>query len=105
MPLCRWDRRVLLGPDVLGRAHADAPVDARSPRSAWPCRWSCPDTGPASPGPVLSVLRGSGELPTGFGALVVATGAVGGFGPVLAVAVLLSGDTPARTAVVRRPSR
>ncbi|MFF1795605.1 cation:proton antiporter, partial [Kitasatospora sp. NPDC058263] len=45
-------------------------------------------------------LRDSGELPTPFGSLVMATGAVGEFGPIIAVAILLSGNSPARTAVI-----
>ncbi|MER5353043.1 cation:proton antiporter [Kitasatospora sp. NPDC002551] len=51
-------------------------------------------------GTILPVLRDAGELPTPFGSLVMATGAVGEFGPIIAVAVLLSGNTPARTAVI-----
>ncbi|MET9404059.1 cation:proton antiporter [Kitasatospora sp. NPDC002965] len=51
-------------------------------------------------GTILPILRDSGELPTPFGSLVMATGAVGEFGPIIAIAVLLSGNTPARTAVI-----
>lgn len=40
------------------------------------------------------------ELPTPFGSLVMATGAVGEFGPIIAVAVLLSGNSAGRTAVI-----
>ncbi|MFC5668138.1 cation:proton antiporter [Kitasatospora misakiensis] len=51
-------------------------------------------------GTILPILRDAGELPTPFGALVMATGAVGEFGPIIAVAVLLSGNSPGRTAVI-----
>ncbi|MFF2039160.1 cation:proton antiporter [Kitasatospora sp. NPDC058170] len=51
-------------------------------------------------GTILPILRDAGELPTPFGLLVMATGAVGEFGPIIAVAVLLSGNTPLRTAVI-----
>nr|WP_223242705.1 cation:proton antiporter [Streptomyces sp. CBMA123] len=51
-------------------------------------------------GTILPILRDSGELPTPFGSLVMATGAVGEFGPIIAIAVLLSGNSPARTAII-----
>ncbi|WP_406093493.1 cation:proton antiporter [Kitasatospora purpeofusca] len=51
-------------------------------------------------GTVLPILRDAGELPTPFGSLVMATGAVGEFGPIIAVAVLLSGNSAGRTAVI-----
>ncbi|MEV7781743.1 cation:proton antiporter [Kitasatospora sp. NPDC088351] len=51
-------------------------------------------------GTILPILRDAGELPTPFGSLVMATGAVGEFGPIIAIAALLSGNTPARAAVI-----
>ncbi|WP_035805657.1 cation:proton antiporter [Kitasatospora mediocidica] len=51
-------------------------------------------------GTVLPILRDSGELGTRFGSLVMATGSVGEFGPIIAIAVLLSGNTPGRSAVI-----
>ncbi|AUG76839.1 sodium:proton exchanger [Kitasatospora sp. MMS16-BH015] len=51
-------------------------------------------------GTILPILRDSGELPTPFGAMTMATGAVGEFGPIVAIAVLLSGNSPARSAVI-----
>ncbi|WP_031077559.1 cation:proton antiporter [Streptomyces sp. NRRL WC-3742] len=51
-------------------------------------------------GTILPILRDSGELSTPFGSLVMATGAVGEFAPIIAVAALLSGNSPARTAVI-----
>ncbi|MFJ3215950.1 cation:proton antiporter [Kitasatospora sp. NPDC086801] len=51
-------------------------------------------------GTILPILRDSGELPTPFGSLVMATGAVGEFGPIIAIAILLSGNSPARTAAI-----
>lgn len=52
-------------------------------------------------GAVLPMLRDSGVLRTRFGTVVMAFGAVGEFGPVIAMAVLLSGRAPgAATAVL-----
>ncbi|WP_344465341.1 cation:proton antiporter [Kitasatospora kazusensis] len=51
-------------------------------------------------GTILPVLRDAGDLPTPFGAMAMATGAVGEFGPIIAVALLLSGNAPARSAVI-----
>ncbi|WP_441246468.1 cation:proton antiporter [Kitasatospora sp. McL0602] len=51
-------------------------------------------------GTILPILRDSGELPTPFGAMTMATGAVGEFGPIIAIAVLLSGNSPGRSAVI-----
>ncbi|MFJ9519769.1 cation:proton antiporter [Kitasatospora sp. NPDC101801] len=51
-------------------------------------------------GTILPILRDSGALPSPFGAMTMATGAVGEFGPIIAIAVLLSGNTPAKSAVI-----
>ncbi len=51
-------------------------------------------------GTVLPILRDAGDLETRFGSFVLAAGAVGEFGPILAVALLLSGQRPAHTAAV-----
>ncbi|MFJ9695081.1 cation:proton antiporter [Kitasatospora sp. NPDC101183] len=51
-------------------------------------------------GTILPILRDSGELSSPFGSLVMATGAVGEFAPIIAIAALLSGNSPARTAVI-----
>ncbi|MFB7618291.1 cation:proton antiporter [Kitasatospora sp. NPDC056181] len=51
-------------------------------------------------GTILPILRDAGELPTPFGSLVMATGAVGEFAPIIAIAVLLSGNAPARSALI-----
>ncbi|MER5638573.1 cation:proton antiporter [Kitasatospora sp. NPDC002227] len=51
-------------------------------------------------GTILPILRDSGDLPTPFGAMTMATGAVGEFGPIIAIAVLLSGNSPLRSAVI-----
>ncbi|MFI5528165.1 cation:proton antiporter [Kitasatospora sp. NPDC051853] len=51
-------------------------------------------------GTILPILRDSGALPTPFGSMTMATGAVGEFGPIVAIAVLLSGNTPAKSAVI-----
>ncbi|GAA1182379.1 Kef-type K+ transport system membrane component KefB [Kitasatospora gansuensis] len=51
-------------------------------------------------GTILPILRDSGTLPTPFGSMTMATGAVGEFGPIIAIAVLLSGNTPVRSAVI-----
>ncbi|GGR21568.1 cation:proton antiporter [Streptomyces roseolus] len=51
-------------------------------------------------GTVLPVLRDSGGLRGRFGSVVMAFGAVGEFGPIIAMALLLSGRTAARSAVL-----
>lgn len=51
-------------------------------------------------GAVLPILRDSGSLRGRFGTVVMAFGAVGEFGPIIAMAVLLSGRGPGRAGVV-----
>ncbi|WP_344831458.1 cation:proton antiporter [Actinocorallia longicatena] len=51
-------------------------------------------------GTTLPMVRDAGLLPTGFGARVLAVGALGEFGPILAVAILLTDDHPVRTIVL-----
>ncbi|MER6673030.1 cation:proton antiporter [Streptomyces sp. NPDC000983] len=51
-------------------------------------------------GVVLPVLRDAGQLRSRFGSVMSAVGAVGEFGPIIAVAVLLSGRSPGRSTVV-----
>ncbi|NBE55899.1 cation:proton antiporter [Streptomyces boluensis] len=51
-------------------------------------------------GTVLPMLRDSGELRGPFGTVMSAFGAVGEFGPVVAMALLLSGRKPAESAVL-----
>ncbi|MFH9614046.1 cation:proton antiporter [Streptomyces pratensis] len=51
-------------------------------------------------GTVLPMLRDSGELRGRFGTVMSAFGAVGEFGPVVAVALLLSGRRPAESAAL-----
>ncbi|MEU1281741.1 cation:proton antiporter [Streptomyces sp. NPDC005805] len=51
-------------------------------------------------GTVLPILRDGGDLDTPFGRTVSAFGAVGEFGPVVAVALLLSGRKPGESAVL-----
>lgn len=52
-------------------------------------------------GTVLPILRDSGDLEGRFGTVMMAFGAVGEFGPIIAMAVLLSGRRPgAATAVL-----
>jgi Kef-type K+ transport system membrane component KefB len=48
-------------------------------------------------GTVLPILRDSGDLRGRFGTVVLAFGAVGEFGPVIAMALLLSGRRPAES--------
>lgn len=52
-------------------------------------------------GTVLPMLRDSGELRGRFGTVISAFGAVGEFGPVIAVALLLSGRRPAESAALQ----
>ena len=51
-------------------------------------------------GTILPVLRDAGQLQTPFGASVMAIGAVGEFGPLLAVTIFLSGRSPGRASAV-----
>lgn len=51
-------------------------------------------------GTLLPVLRDAGDLRTAFGIGVLAVGAVGEFGPLLAISVFLSGRTPLISALV-----
>ncbi|MFC5790593.1 cation:proton antiporter [Agromyces tardus] len=51
-------------------------------------------------GAILPVLRDSGDLGTPFGIAVVALGAVGEFGPLLAISLFLSGRQPWQSALV-----
>ncbi|MFD5875392.1 cation:proton antiporter [Streptomyces sp. NPDC060322] len=51
-------------------------------------------------GTVLPMLRDGGELKGRFGTVMTAFGAVGEFGPVVAVALLLSGRRPAESAAL-----
>jgi Kef-type K+ transport system membrane component KefB len=51
-------------------------------------------------GALVPLLRDAGELRTRFGTAVVAVGAVGEFGPLIAISVFLSGRDPGKAAVV-----
>lgn len=51
-------------------------------------------------GTVLPVLRDAGDLRSRFGAVMMAVGAVGEFGPVIAMALLLSGRSPGESTVL-----
>lgn len=51
-------------------------------------------------GTIMPVLRDAGELESRFGTAVLAIGAAGEFGPLIAVALFLSGHSPASEAVV-----
>ncbi|MET9696169.1 cation:proton antiporter [Streptomyces sp. NPDC006529] len=51
-------------------------------------------------GTVLPVLRDAGDLRGRFGSVVMAMGSIGEFGPVIAMALLLSGRAPARSAAL-----
>ncbi|MDH2391681.1 cation:proton antiporter [Streptomyces sp. HNM0663] len=51
-------------------------------------------------GTVLPVLRDSGDLGTPFGPVMLAFGAVGEFGPIIAMALLLSGRNPGQSTVL-----
>jgi Kef-type K+ transport system membrane component KefB len=51
-------------------------------------------------GTILPPLRDSGLLATPLGGRVLAVGALGEFGPIVAVALLLTTDNPARTALL-----
>ncbi|WP_329117524.1 cation:proton antiporter [Streptomyces sp. NBC_01465] len=51
-------------------------------------------------GTVLPVLRDSGDLHSRFGSVMMAVGAVGEFGPIIAMALLLSGRNPGESTVL-----
>ncbi|GAA1737006.1 cation:proton antiporter [Isoptericola hypogeus] len=51
-------------------------------------------------GVILPIVRDGGATGTPFGDRVLAVGTVGEFGPILAIAFVLSGDRPAQTLVV-----
>lgn len=51
-------------------------------------------------GTLLPMLRDSGVAGTRIGAFVLAIGSVGEFGPIVAIALLLTGDSPARTSLL-----
>lgn len=51
-------------------------------------------------GTIMPVLRDSGDLGTPFGIAVIALGAVGEFGPLLAISIFLSGRSPLLATVV-----
>jgi Kef-type K+ transport system membrane component KefB len=51
-------------------------------------------------GTIMPVLRDTGELRTPFGTAVIAVGAVGEFGPLIAISLFLSGRRPGTATVV-----
>ncbi|WP_136709345.1 cation:proton antiporter [Agromyces sp. H66] len=51
-------------------------------------------------GTIMPVLRDSGDLRTPFGISVIALGAIGEFGPLLAISLFLSGRSPLTAALV-----
>ncbi|MFD8571526.1 cation:proton antiporter [Streptomyces sp. NPDC057694] len=51
-------------------------------------------------GTILPVLRDSGDLHSRFGSVLMAFGAVGEFGPIIAMALLLSGRSPLDSALL-----
>lgn len=51
-------------------------------------------------GTILPVLRDAGDTQSRFGSVMMAMGAVGEFGPIIAMALLLSGRAPGRSAAL-----
>ena len=51
-------------------------------------------------GTLMPILRDAGELRTPFGGAIIAIGAVGEFGPLIAISLFLSGRNPGIAAVV-----
>lgn len=51
-------------------------------------------------GSILPILGDAGVLSTSFGARIMAIGALGEFGPIVAVALLLTSDTPLKTSLL-----
>lgn len=51
-------------------------------------------------GTLIPILRDAGELPTRFGGYLLAAGAVGEFGPILLITVVLAGGQPLEEALI-----
>ena len=51
-------------------------------------------------GTILPILRDTGDLETPFGTFILSAGAIGEFGPILAIALLLSSESVVHTLVV-----
>ncbi|GAA1960343.1 cation:proton antiporter [Nocardioides panacihumi] len=51
-------------------------------------------------GTILPILRDTGDADTPFGSFILSAGAIGEFGPIVAIALLLSGDSVWHTVVV-----
>ncbi|MFJ6796588.1 cation:proton antiporter [Streptomyces sp. NPDC091268] len=51
-------------------------------------------------GAILPVLRDAGDLQSRFGSVMMTMGSIGEFGPIIAMALLLSGRAPARSAAL-----
>jgi Kef-type K+ transport system membrane component KefB len=51
-------------------------------------------------GTILPILRDTGDADTRFGAFILSAGAIGEFGPIVAIALLLSGDSVWHTVAV-----
>lgn len=51
-------------------------------------------------GTIMPVLRDAGELKTPFGIAVLAVGAIGEFGPLLAISIFLSGRAPLHATII-----
>jgi Kef-type K+ transport system membrane component KefB len=51
-------------------------------------------------GTLLPILKDAGDTQTRFGTFILAAGAIGEFGPIVGVSLLLAGDNPAHTMVL-----
>ena len=92
---------ILVGPDVLGWAGDGQVIDTLSGWSKGvhigTARTS---TALGTVLPVLPVLRDAGDLHSRFGSVMPAVGAVGELGPIIAMALLLSGRARGRSTAV-----
>ena len=89
---------ILVGPDVLGWAGDGQVIDTLSGWSKG-VHIGTARTSTAL-GTVLPVLRDAGGLHSRFGSVMPAVGAVGEFGPIIAMALLLSGRARGRSTAV-----
>ncbi|MCZ4080704.1 cation:proton antiporter [Streptomyces antarcticus] len=95
---------ILMGPDALGWASSGQVIDVLSQLGLAMLIFLGVYIGTAltstALGAILPVLRDAGDLKSRFGAVMMAMGSVGEFGPIIAMALLLSGRAPARSAAL-----
>ncbi|MFJ6485745.1 cation:proton antiporter [Streptomyces sp. NPDC091682] len=103
---------ILIGPDVLGWAATGEVIDVLSRLGLAMLIFLAGGGGfgrgvyvgtaltSTALGAILPILRDTGDLQGRFGAVMMAMGAVGEFGPIIAMSLLLSGRAPAGSAAL-----